>query len=92
MSVRSAGATLSRKAAADVEAGYFFDGKPLASSHGSLSYADASTPLAFAYPGATSGDRKEDTVLDAVRKPRLAGAGPPPKPPWRDALWRRRSI
>lgn len=52
---------------ADMEAQYYFDKEKQGSTHGSLTYADAIIPLAFSYPGATSADRKEDTLLAPVR-------------------------
>ena len=52
---------------ANMKEKFFFDKGALASNHGSLTSADAQTPLAFSYPGATSDLEALDTVLDPVR-------------------------
>lgn len=54
---------------------FFFDKGTLHSNHGSLTYADAQTPLAFSYPGATSDIPDLDTVLGPVRA--FLAAAPP---------------
>jgi hypothetical protein len=59
---------------------FFFDKGALASNHGSLTYADAKTPLAFSFPGATSQLSTEDTVLTSVRRFLLEETTPPDGP------------
>ena len=72
---------------ANVKEGFYFDKGVLASNHGSLTYADAVTPLAFAYPGATSDDLALDNVLNGVRA--FLKASSPEEEPARAPIERR---
>ena len=51
-----------------IEGQFYFDSNVQTSDHGSLKFADAVIPLAFAYRRATDQDSNADTVLDPVIK------------------------
>jgi hypothetical protein len=52
---------------ANMKEGFYFDRAGLVSTHGSLTSLDSLTPLALAYPGATSELESEDDVLQSAR-------------------------